>query len=299
VRHRPTGHTYALKAVNKEYLQKTRTGPLLKREVTVLAQLESPFVMHLVKTFRDARKYYMLTEPLLGGELFTHLSDCVTFTEARTRFYISSVLLALQHMHGQGVVYRDLKLENLMLDRNGYLKVIDFGFAKKLHKNEWTYTLCGTPDYLAPEVLKGTGHSFGVDFWSLGVLIYEMIFGCPPFTANNDAAICKNILSANLSFEGNISKDAKDLIRRLLNRDSRGRLGCGKAGIKEIFKHPWFSKVNWAELEKGKAPVPFVPEVRDDTDVSNFEEVGPEDMHTEHSEPCHDKALDALFGDSF
>jgi protein kinase A len=95
----------------------------------------------------------------------------------------------------QGVVYRDLKLENLMLDRNGHLKVIDFGFAKKLHKNEWTYTLCGTPDYLAPEVLKGTGHSFGVDYWSLGVLIYEMIFGCPPFTANNDAAICKNILS--------------------------------------------------------------------------------------------------------
>jgi serine/threonine protein kinase len=98
----------------------------------------------------------------------------------------------------QGVVYRDLKLENLMLDRNGYLKVIDFGFAKKLHKNEWTYTLCGTPDYLAPEVLKGTGHSFGVDFWSLGVLIYEMIFGCPPFTANNDAAICKNILSVRV-----------------------------------------------------------------------------------------------------
>lgn len=102
---------------------------------------------------------------------------------------------------------------------------------------------------------------------------------------------CDEPAQANLSFEGNISKDAKDLIRRLLNRDSRGRLGCGKAGIKEIFKHPWFSKVNWSELEKGNAPVPFVPEVRDETDVSNFDEVAPEDMHTEHSDPCHDRSL--------
>mmetsp|Transcript_15058 Transcript_15058/g.29014 ORF Transcript_15058/g.29014 Transcript_15058/m.29014 type:complete len:788 (-) Transcript_15058:272-2635(-) len=299
VRHKPTGKTYALKAINKQYVQKTKTQPQLKREVLVLGETDSPFLMHMVKTFRDQRRVYFLIEPLMGGELFSHLADANTFTEDRARFYAASVLLGLNHLHQKGILYRDLKLENLLLDKKGYLKIVDFGFAKKLKKNEWTYTLCGTPDYLAPEILKGTGHNNGADYWSLGVLIYEMIFGYTPFGADDDSEICRNILSASVSFDGRISKEAKDLIKKLLNRDCRQRLGMGKNGSKAIIKHPWFSSMDWMKLEKQQLPAPFVPDIRDDFDVSNFDEVDDENMHKGNCGPCEDKILDAVFGDSF
>eukprot|EP00238_Polyblepharides_amylifera_P006267 CAMPEP_0196579758 /NCGR_PEP_ID=MMETSP1081-20130531/24493_1 /TAXON_ID=36882 /ORGANISM="Pyramimonas amylifera, Strain CCMP720" /LENGTH=934 /DNA_ID=CAMNT_0041899429 /DNA_START=182 /DNA_END=2986 /DNA_ORIENTATION=+ len=299
VKNKKTGTTFALKAINKRYVQKTRTQPQLKREVLVLGEVDSPFLMHLIKTFRDKRRVYFLIEPLLGGELFSHLADANTFTEDRSRFYAACVILGLNHLHSKGIIYRDLKLENLLLDKKGYVKIVDFGFAKKLKKNEWTYTLCGTPDYLAPEILKGTGHNRGADYWSLGVLIYEMIFGYTPFGADDDSEICRNILSGSLGFDGKISKDAKDLIRKLLNRDCRARLGMGKTGVKAMLKHPWFATMDWVKLEKQLIKPPFVPEIEDDLDVSNFDEVDEESMHRADCSPCDDKILDAVFGEGF
>lgn len=300
VKDKKSNTTFALKAINKKYVQKTRTQAQLRREVLVLGEVDNPFLMHLVKTFRDARRVYFLIEPLLGGELFSHLADVNNFTEDRARFYAACVLMGLSCLHEKGIIYRDLKLENLLLDRKGYVKIVDFGFAKKLKQNELTYTLCGTPDYLAPEVLRGTGHGKGADYWSLGVLIYEMIMGYTPFGADDDSEICRNILSGMIDFEdGRITKEAKDLIRKLLNRDPRGRLGCGKSGVKALMQHPWFSKIDWIKLGKQQIPAPFTPDVEDEYDVSNFDEVDDSSMHTEDSEPCEDKMLDAVFGADF
>jgi serine/threonine protein kinase len=149
----------------------------------------------------------------------------------------------------------------------------------------------------APEILKGTGHNNGADYWSLGVLIYEMLFGYTPFGSDDDSEICRNILSGSLQFEGKLSKEGKELIKKLLNRDCRQRLGMGKQGVKEIFKHPWFSSLDWAGLEKHTIPAPFIPDVRDDLDVSNFDEVEEENLHKTDGGHCSDKTLDAVFGD--
>eukprot|EP00242_Pyramimonas_sp_CCMP2087_P014665 CAMPEP_0198203120 /NCGR_PEP_ID=MMETSP1445-20131203/6372_1 /TAXON_ID=36898 /ORGANISM="Pyramimonas sp., Strain CCMP2087" /LENGTH=907 /DNA_ID=CAMNT_0043874371 /DNA_START=201 /DNA_END=2924 /DNA_ORIENTATION=+ len=298
VRHKVTGVTYAMKAINKRYVMKTRTQTQVKREVLFLGEVDSPFVLHLVKTFRDESRVYMLLEPLLGGELFSHLSDTTTFAESRARFYAASILLGLNHMHERGIIYRDLKLENVLLDRKGHVKIVDFGFAKKLKKDEYTYTLCGTPDYLAPEILKGTGHNRGADYWSFGVLVYEMIIGHTPFYSHDDSEICRKILSSSVTFDGKISKEAKDFVRQLLNRDPKTRLGMGKKGSQAIMSHPWFTGFDWMALESGRMKAPFVPDVENDMDVSNFEEV-PEDMHVADRVPCADKVLDSVFEDCF
>jgi len=205
--------------------------------------------------------------------------------------------MGLTHMHEKGIIYRDLKLENLLLDKKGNVKIVDFGFAKKLKKDEWTYTLCGTPDYLAPEILKGTGHNRGADYWSFGVLVYEMIHGDTPFSGKDDSETCRKILSVSVDFDSKISKEAKDLLKKLLNRDPKTRLGMGKQGVKAIKSHAWFNGFNWAALEAGTLTPPFKPDVQGDLDVSNFDEV--DETHKQDNLPCEDRILDAVFGDTF
>jgi len=293
-----TQRTFALKAINKKYVQQMKMQLGLRREVTMLGQVDHPMLMRLVKTFKDASRVYMLMEPLMGGELFVHLSVEQVFKEERAKFYAACVILGLNHLHCKGIIYRDLKLENLLLDSSGYLKIVDFGFAKKLTGEELAYTLCGTPDYLAPEIIKGVGHDKGCDIWSLGVLIFEMLHGYTPFGADDDSQIFTQILSADVHFESHCPDLARSLIKSMLNRNPKARIGNGKFGMKPIMSHPWFKSIDWEKLEAKKIKPPFVPTINGEDDVTNFDEVDDE-MHNNMCKPVDDKMLDAVFSNAF
>jgi len=290
-----TGRTYALKAINKKYVLDTKMGRSLEREVSVLKKTEHPMVTRLVNTFRDEKCVYMLMDPLMGGELFVHLGNAESFPEPQARFYTACVLLAFNHLHSDNIIYRDLKLENLLLDDKGYCKLVDFGFAKQLdEKDEKAYTLCGTPEYLAPEMIKGVGHDRGCDLWSLGILIYEMLHGFTPFAADDDSMIFHGILNGSVEFDSSVSKTARDLIVALLDRNPKTRLGNGKLGCKAIMDHAWFAGLNWAHLEREKLKAPFLPYIDGEDDTSNFDEAN-FTLHNANNVVCADPTLDTLF----
>ena len=238
-------------------------------EKFLLSNIRFPFIIQLYGTFKDQRNIYMLLEYAIGGELFTYLRRAGKFSVADTKFYASEIVLALEYMHSMNIVYRDLKPENLLLDSNGHIKITDFGFAKIVHDRTWT--LCGTPEYLAPEIIQSTGHGKAVDWWALGILIYEMLAGFPPFYDDNHFVVYEKILSGQLVFPSHFDAASIDLIRRLLVRDKSKRLGNMKNGANDVKMHPWFHGVDWkATLERNVA-VPIVPVCRHQGDTSNFE----------------------------
>merc|ERR1712021_73057 len=178
----------------------------------------------------------------IGGELFTHLRKAGKFNNDHTRFYAAQIVMALQYLHNDSIVYRDLKPENLLLDLTGYLKITDFGFAKKVEYRTWT--LCGTPEYLAPEIILSKGHGKAVDWWALGILIYEMLAGYPPFYDEDPLGIYQKILEGKVKFPWHFDRHSKDLCKKLLTADLTKRLGNLKGGAEDIKKHKWFNAAN-------------------------------------------------------
>jgi protein kinase X len=215
----------------------------------------------------------MLLEYIAGGELFSRLRKEGRFSIDVALFYSSEILLALQFVHKNDVVYRDLKPENLLIDHTGHIKLADFGFAKVL-EDDRTFTLCGTPEYLAPEIVKGskrTGYGKSVDWWALGILLFEMLAGYPPFYDCEPQGIYRKILAGIIEFPRFFSLRTKDLIRKLLNPEIKYRLGCQENG-EEIKNHKWFRAVNFDEIYKKKVPAPWVPQLRNEQDSTYFEE---------------------------
>merc|ERR1712183_745611 len=188
-----------------------------------MLKMNNEFLVNLRGTFKDALRVYFLLDVCLGGELFTILRNRRYFDEATSRFYAACVVEAFAYMHSLSIVYRDLKPENLVLDSRGFLKIADFGFAKEISGK--THTLCGTPDYLAPEIVTGKGHGFGVDWWTLGILIYEMLASFPPFYDKDQLSTYRKIINGKVRFPKYISPEAKDLICRLLTLRQTKRLG--------------------------------------------------------------------------
>jgi len=187
-------------------------------------------------------------------------------------------------MHSKGIIYRDLKPENLLLTDKGYLKITDFGFAKKI-KEKRTWTLCGTPDYLAPEVVSGQGHDRSVDWWTLGILIYEMLASYPPFYDEDPMKTYAKIMHGQVAFPMHFSKQAVDLIKRLLHPKPTKRLGVLKGGAKLIKQHPWFKGFDWEAFEKQSMKAPIILPVKGKEDLSNFEEYPDEDQQWEEYVP--------------
>lgn len=212
----------------------------------------------------------MLLEYALGGELFTYLRRIGKFSNNMAKFYAAEIVLALEYMHAHNIVYRDLKPENLLLDAKGHMKIADFGFAKVVP--EVTWTLCGTPEYLAPEIILNKGHGKPADWWSLGILIYEMISGNPPFYAETPVAIYEKIVAGVVEFTPDFDPLARDLICRLLVADPTQRLGATGEGGFSVRNHPWFAGVDWLGLYNRTAPTPLVPMVKSPADTRNFEE---------------------------
>ncbi|XP_014669463.1 PREDICTED: protein kinase DC2-like [Priapulus caudatus] len=237
---------------------------------TLLETVKHPFLVNLLWTSHDDTFLYMLFDYVCGGELFTYLRHAGNFDSATANFYTAEIVSALEYLHALAIVYRDMKPENLLLDKEGHLKITDFGFAKKLEDRTWT--LCGTPEYLAPEIIQSKGHNKAVDWWALGILIYEMLIGYPPFFDDNPFGIYEKILTGVIEWPKHIDLVAKDLIRKLLVQDRTRRLGNMKRGAEDVKHHRWFKRIAWADVYQRKLQPPIVPNISHDGDTRNFED---------------------------
>uniref|UniRef100_A0A8C5B7G2 cGMP-dependent protein kinase n=1 Tax=Gadus morhua TaxID=8049 RepID=A0A8C5B7G2_GADMO len=271
--------TFALKVMKKQHIVDNRQEEHIHSERRILADSRSPFIVKLYRTFKDNKYVYMLLEACLGGEIWSLLRDRGSFDETTAKFCVGCVTEAFHYLHRSGVIYRDLKPENLMLDAEGYVKLVDFGFAKKIKSGQRTWTFCGTPEYVAPEVILNKGHSFSVDFWSLGILVFELLIGSPPFSGSDQMMTYTLILKGveKMDFPKKISKRPEDLIRKLCRRNPVERLGNLKNGIIDIKKHRWFTGFNWEGLKGRTLPSPLRRELCGLSDHSYFDSYPPDD----------------------
>ncbi|XP_059194111.1 cGMP-dependent protein kinase 2 isoform X2 [Centropristis striata] len=271
--------TFALKVIKKKHVVDNRQEEHIHSERKILAEARSPFVVKLYRTFKDNKYVYMLLEACLGGEIWSLLRDRGSFDEPTAKFCVGCVTEAFDYLHRKGVLYRDLKPENLMLDTEGYIKLVDFGFAKKIRCGQKTWTFCGTPEYVAPEIILNKGHNFSVDFWSLGILVFELLTGSPPFSGSDQMMTYTFILKGieKMDFPKKISKRPEDLIRKLCRRNPSERLGNLKNGIIDIKKHRWFNGFNWEGLKARTLPSPLKRELTGPTDHSYFDSYPPDE----------------------
>nr|XP_040238864.2 cGMP-dependent protein kinase, isozyme 2 forms cD4/T1/T3A/T3B isoform X3 [Anopheles coluzzii] len=266
--------SFALKQMKKAQIVETRQQQHIMSEKEIMSEANSDFIVKLYKTFKDRKYLYMLMESCLGGELWTILRDRGHFDDGTTRFYTACVVEAFDYLHSRNIIYRDLKPENLLLDVSGYVKLVDFGFAKKLQSGRKTWTFCGTPEYVAPEVILNRGHDISADYWSLGVLMFELLTGTPPFTGADPMRTYNIILKGidAIEFPRNITRNASALIKKLCRDNPTERLGYQRGGISEIQKHKWFDGFYWEGLRNRSLPPPILPKVQSVVDTANFDD---------------------------
>ncbi|ELT94418.1 hypothetical protein CAPTEDRAFT_229226 [Capitella teleta] len=255
------GNLYAMKVLKKATL-KVRDRVRTKMERDILADVHHPFIVRLHYAFQTEGKLYLILQFLRGGDLFTRLSKEVMFTEEDVKFYLAELALALDHLHSLGIIYRDLKPENILLDSEGHVKLTDFGLSKEsIFEEKKTFSFCGTVEYMAPEVVNRKGHGTGADWWSYGVLMFEMLTGALPFQGQNRKETMTMILKAKLGMPQFLSPEAQSLLRALFKRNPANRLGAGPGGIEDIKRHAFFSTITWDKLMKRLVPPPFKPAV--------------------------------------
>ncbi|GAA5872882.1 hypothetical protein JCM16303_006864 [Sporobolomyces ruberrimus] len=269
---------FAMKILEKNTIVKLRQIEHVNSERSTLALVQHPFIVNLFCTFQDESNLYLLLEYVQGGELFSHLRRAGRFSADVTRFYIANLVLALEHLHQQNIIYRDLKPENLLIGADGHIKVTDFGFAKYVKDRTWT--LCGTPEYISPEIITATGHGAAADWWALGILLFELLAGYPPFFADHPLEIYEKILAGKFSVPPHIDPVAKDLIRRLLTADLTKRLGNLSGGAQDVKAHQWFEGVDWDAVQRKEIRAPIIPLTHVPGDSSNFERFPVADVTT-------------------
>jgi protein kinase A len=224
-------------------------------------------------SFKDDRFVFIVMEVVTGGEMFTHLRRARKFSDEQSKFYGLIIADIFAHMHSSNIIHRDLKPENILMEASGYAKLTDFGFAKIVEPGARTYTLCGTPEYIAPEVLLNKGHGKPVDWWTLGILIYEMVVGQPPFCDEEPMGIYQKILAGKIYFPKYFDKNAKALVKKLVTADLSKRYGNLKAGSDDILGHSWFKGLDIKKMEAKEMTPPYKPQVKDDKDMSNYENI--------------------------
>ncbi|KAJ5069788.1 non-specific serine/threonine protein kinase [Anaeramoeba ignava] len=280
VRKKDNQKLYAMKILVKSELYRRKQIEHTKTEQRVLASLDHPFIVKLHHSFQTKFKLYLILDYVQGGELFFHLKRAgqKRFPQELAVFYVAEIVLAIEYLHQKDIVYRDLKPENILLESNGHIKITDFGLSKEgivsndgKTEGEKATTICGTAEYLAPEVITSEGHGKAVDWWSVGILIYEMLVGNPPFYSENRNEMFMKAIQAKPPIPDFLSEEAKDIIRKLLTRSPALRLGAN--GTHEIKSHPFFKNIDWELLSQKRLDPPFKPKIpeNDPSDTSCFD----------------------------
>ncbi|CXJ28669.1 rac-beta serine/threonine protein kinase, putative [Plasmodium berghei] len=273
VKHTQSNKLYAMKILKKDNIISQNQFEHTKVEKNILKCVSHPFIVKMYYSFQTSKKLYFILEYCPGGELFFHLSKLTKFTENIARFYISEIIIALQYLHKLNIIYRDLKPENVLLDKNGHIRLTDFGLSKEcISDNNSAKSLCGTPEYLSPEIIHQTGHGKSADWWSLGVMLYEMVTGQLPFNGKSRDLLFENIKYKKIKISNRLSPEVVDLLKKLLQKNPQKRLGSGITDAEEIKKHPFFKKINWDDVSSKKLSPPFKPALFNKTDLQNFDE---------------------------
>ncbi|XP_068093563.1 serine/threonine-protein kinase Sgk3 [Hyperolius riggenbachi] len=266
------GRYYAVKILQKKViLNKKEQKHIMAERNVLLKNVKHPFLVRLHYSFQTSDKLYFVLDFINGGELFFHLQRERYFAEPRARFYAAEIATALGYLHSMQIIYRDLKPENILLDSQGHIVLTDFGLCKEgISNSDKTFTFCGTPEYLAPEVIKKQAYDNTVDWWCLGSVLYEMLHGLPPFYHRDTATMYDNILHSPLVIKSDISLPASSILEDLLEKDPKQRLGF-RHDFEEIKNHPFFTNINWTDLVEKRIPPPYDPQVDGPDDISNFD----------------------------
>ncbi|XP_053673599.1 cAMP-dependent protein kinase catalytic subunit alpha-like [Anopheles nili] len=271
VKRKSSGEFFAMKILSKEKIIQQKQLQHTNDEKRILQSIHFPFVVNLNTCHKDNSYIYLVMPFVNGGEMFTLLRRSRRFSEAQAIFYGAQVALALEYLHSCNLVYRDLKPENLLIDYRGYVKVTDFGFCKLIRDRTWT--LCGTPEYIAPEIIQAKGYGKSVDWWSFGVLLYEMSAGYSPFYVNSadQMALFERICKAKYKFPKTFPPDLSDLVAHLLQTDLSRRYGNLRNGVCDIKRHVWFKSINWYALLNRELTPPYIPRLQGPGDTTLFD----------------------------
>ncbi|CAI5489245.1 unnamed protein product [Closterium sp. Naga37s-1] len=262
VQHRWTGEIFAMKVMKKQRILERNQRDYMQAEREILTKVVHPFVVQLQYSFQTSAKLYLILDFINGGHLFFQLYRHGTFSEDLARIYTAELVLAVGHLHSRGIMHRDLKPENILLDSDGHIKLTDFGLAKEVTESDArSNSLCGTMEYMAPEIIQAHGHGFPADWWSIGVLLFEMLTGQPPFSGGNRQKLQQRIVKEKVKLPQYLTSEAHSLLRGLLQKDPAKRLGSGPRGVEEIRGHKWFRGVHWGRLEAREVVPLFRPTV--------------------------------------
>ncbi|KAK4382910.1 Serine/threonine-protein kinase AtPK2/AtPK19 [Sesamum angolense] len=272
VRKTGSSEIFAMKVMRKDKIMEKNHAEYMKAERDILTQIDHPFIVQLRYSFQTKYRLYLVLDFVNGGHLFFQLYHQGLFREDLGCIYAAEIVSAVAHLHAHGIMHRDLKPENILLDAEGHAMLTDFGLAKQFDEETRSNSMCGTLEYMAPEIILGKGHDKAADWWSVGILLYEMLTGKPPFVGGNRQKIQQKILKDKLKLPAFLSSDAHSLLKGLLQKDASKRLGSGPRGSDEIKGHKWFKSINWKKLEAREIQPSFLPQVAGKQCVANFDE---------------------------
>ncbi|PKI63165.1 hypothetical protein CRG98_016350 [Punica granatum] len=260
-----------MKVMRKDTIIKKNHVDYMRAERDILAKVVHPFIVPLRFSFQTKSKLYLILDFINGGHLFFHLYRQGIFSEDQARFYTAEIISAVSHLHKCGIVHRDLKPENILMDADGHVMLTDFGLAKEIDGSSRSNSMCGTTEYMAPEILLSKGHNKDADWWSVGILLYEMLNGQPPFTHTNRQKLQQRIINEKVKLPPRLTSEAHSLLKGLLQKEPSKRMGSGPSGGDEIKGHKWFRSINWKKLEAREMQPKFKPDVSGRDCIANFD----------------------------